>query len=74
MTKPNFKQMTKGELKSYVLAHREDEEAIHELFITRSNPNAKLYPAPLDEESIRIGEEAIRQKIQEIENKRHSAG
>lgn len=63
MTKPNFKEMSRAELRKYILAHREDEEAIHELFINRSNPNAKVYPAPLDEEGIRIMEEAVRRKI-----------
>ena len=60
MTKPNFKEMSRTELRKYILAHREDEEAIHELFINRSNPNAKIYPANLsDEEMLEI----LRRKI-----------
>ena len=73
MRKPNFDQMSRAELKAYVLTHRDDDEAWG-IFLDRRKPSGKLYPAPLDEESIRIGEEAIRQKIQEIENKRQSAG
>lgn len=50
MTKPNFKEMTRRELKKYILTCREDkvarDEALHELFINRSNPNAKIYPPP----------------------------
>ncbi len=29
MTKPNFQQMSKKELRDYVLAHRDDQEAFH---------------------------------------------
>lgn len=68
MNKPNFKEMSRTELRAYIIKTH-DEEAIQELFINRRNPNAKVFPAPVDEESIRIGEEAIRQKIQEIEKK-----
>jgi hypothetical protein len=46
MTKPDFKLMTRKELKKYILAHPTDDEAIGELFINRRNPNAKVYPSP----------------------------
>lgn len=69
MTKPNFNQMSRAELKAYVLTHRDDEEAFR-AFITKPVVRSGPYPAPLDEESIRIGQEAILQKIQEIENRR----
>lgn len=62
MSKPNFKEMSRTELRSYIVATH-DEEAIHELFINRTNPNAKQYPAPLDEEGIRVMEEAIKSKV-----------
>jgi hypothetical protein len=73
--KPNFKEMSKEELIAYVKKHRTDSEAVRELFFNRRSPDetATWYPAPLDEESIRIGEEAIRQKIQEIESKRSAS-
>lgn len=69
MDKPDFNAMSRAELLAYLKEHRTDDEAWR-IFLDRRSPNAKKYPAPLDEESIKIGEEAIRQKIQEIENRR----
>ena len=63
MSKPDFAKMTRSDLKKYIIAHRTDDEAIQELFFHRRNPNATRYPAPLDPESIRITEEAIRDKV-----------
>jgi len=48
MMKPDFQQMTRKELKKYILGHPTDDEAIRELFINRRNPNAKVYPYPYD--------------------------
>ncbi len=48
MTKPDFKQMTRKELKSYIRQHPTDDEAIRELFISRRHPDAKVYPFPYD--------------------------
>lgn len=62
--KPDFKAMPPAELRDYVKEHRNDDEAIYELFVNRRNPNAKKYPAPLDEAGIKIMEEAFRRKIQ----------
>lgn len=62
MTKPNFKEMSRADLRAYIIATH-DEEAIHELFVNRRNPSATKYPAPLDEEGMRIMEEAILRKI-----------
>ena len=67
--KPNFNQMSRAEMLVYLKEHITDDEAWG-IFLDQRNPNAKKYPAPLDEESIRIGEDAIRQKLQEIERKR----
>lgn len=67
MSRPDFAKMTRSELKKYIIAHRTDDEAIQELFVNRRNPNAVKYPAPLDPISIHITEEAIRDKLQEIE-------
>lgn len=69
MNKPNFKEMSRADLRAYIVATH-DEEAIQELFVNRRDPNAKKYPAPLDEESIRIGEEAIREKIRSLASPR----
>ena len=63
MTKINYEQMSKEELIAYVKLNRTDDEAIRELFSVRRNPNATRYPAPLDPETIRITEEAIRNKV-----------
>ncbi|WP_009630056.1 DUF6887 family protein [Synechocystis sp. PCC 7509] len=63
MNKPNYKQMSKEDLIAYIKLNRTDDEAIRELFVNRRNPNAKRYPAPLDPETIRITEEAIRNKV-----------
>jgi hypothetical protein len=65
MNKPNFKEMSKSELIAYIKQNRTDDQAIRELFVNRRNPNATWYPAPLDPESIRITEEAIRNRVQE---------
>lgn len=64
MNKPDFKEMSKSELIAYIKQNRTDNEAIRELFVNRRNPNATWYPAPLDPESVRIAEEAIRRKAQ----------
>jgi hypothetical protein len=69
--KPNFQQMSKAELKAYVLEHRDDLEAARHLF-SRRTPGSenKRYPplarnGSLIEENIRIMQEAIQQRIQE---------
>jgi hypothetical protein len=72
LMKPDFNAIPRAELLAYLKEHRDDDEAWG-IFLDRRNPNAQKYPAPLDQESIRIGEEAIRQKIQEIEMRRHAA-
>jgi hypothetical protein len=46
--KPNFQQITRKELKKYILAHPTDDEAIRKLFINRRNPNSKVYPYSYD--------------------------
>jgi hypothetical protein len=46
MTKPNFTQMTRKELKTYIRQQPTDDEAIRELFVNRRDKNAKTYPFP----------------------------
>ncbi len=41
MSKPNFTQMTRKELKTYIRQNPTDDEAIRELFVNRRSPNAK---------------------------------
>jgi len=69
--KPNFEEMSKAELKAYVLSHRDDDEAIRVFFGRRTPPDSEATwygpmctPEGLPiEENIRIAEEAIRQKV-----------
>ncbi|MEG4572977.1 hypothetical protein QUA56_09805 [Microcoleus sp. N3A4] len=70
--KPNFDEMSRSELKAYVLSHRHDDEAIR-IFFGRRNPRdseATWYgPMCTPEglpiaENIRIAEEAIKKKAE----------
>lgn len=65
MTKPDFSQMTRRQLRSYILDHREDDDAI-EALINRGDPNAPLYPFPQTEEDLMQMEEILRRKINEL--------
>ncbi|MFB2836845.1 DUF6887 family protein [Floridanema evergladense] len=44
-TKPNFEAMTKHELRTYILEHREDEKALHAYLdkLHTENPNPRIY-------------------------------
>jgi hypothetical protein len=68
--KPNFAQMSTKELRAYVLAHRQDIEALEILFSRRTpDSQAIIYPSMFTEdgqpieENHHIIEEAIRQRI-----------
>lgn len=54
MTKPNFDAMTKSELRAYVIAHQEDQEAFY-AFADRlqAQPNRVVYPASMTPEEIK---------------------
>jgi hypothetical protein len=60
--KPNFEQMSRSELKAYVLANRNNEEAIRELF-RRRNPHGVRYPMPRSEEELKQMEEIFKRRI-----------
>ncbi len=48
---PNLNQMTNAELKQYISAHRNDEQAFRaalEELISRRDPNAPYQPYPFD--------------------------
>jgi hypothetical protein len=48
---PNLNQMTNAELKQYISAHRNDEEAFRaalEELISRRDPNAAYQPYPFE--------------------------
>ncbi|MBW4634345.1 MAG: hypothetical protein KME30_21265 [Iphinoe sp. HA4291-MV1] len=74
--KPNFAQMSKAELKAYVLANRDDIEAIRFLFQIPLGMEVKRYPPMYDEdglpieENIRLAEEAIRERVEEVNRNR----
>lgn len=77
MTELNFETMSRVELRNYLNSHRDDSQAWDAFFAKlgqdRSISQNQWYPAPLDSDSIRITEEAIKQKIKEIEGKEKSA-
>ncbi|MEB3355341.1 MAG: hypothetical protein VKK04_01245 [Synechococcales bacterium] len=54
--------MSRQELRAYVLAHRDDDEAIAAL-ISRGNPNAPKYPFPQTEADLRQMDDLLRQKL-----------
>ena len=68
--KPNFEEMTQAELKTYVLSHRDDDDAIRVFFGRRNPPDSEAtWYGPMCtpegvtiEENIRIAEEAIRKR------------
>ncbi|MEG4813856.1 DUF6887 family protein [Microcoleus sp. K5-D4] len=70
--KPNFEEMSRSELKAYVLSHRDDDEAIRIFFGRRNPPDSKATwygpmcnaeGAPIAE-NIRIAEEAIKKRVE----------
>jgi hypothetical protein len=62
MTKPDFSTMTRQELRAYVLAHREEDDAI-EALIKRGNPNSPKYPFPQTDEDFREMEQILNKKL-----------
>ncbi len=67
--KSKFDEMSIKELRTYVLDHRDDMEALDTLVSRRSpDSEATWYPAPLTPETIKITEEAIKQRIKEVDN------
>ena len=60
-----FDTMTKAELRAYVLAHRDDEEAFQALLSRRTpDETAMWYPAPLNEKGVEVMEDAFRKKFE----------
>ena len=62
MTKPEFSRMTRQELRAYILAHRDDDDAI-EALIKRGNPNSPTYAFPQSEEDLREMEKILKRKL-----------
>ncbi len=63
MTKPDFSKMTRQQLRAYILAHRDDDEAI-EALIKRGNPNSPKYRFPETDEDLREMEEILKRKLE----------
>ncbi|NER23420.1 MAG: hypothetical protein F6J86_34555 [Symploca sp. SIO1B1] len=67
---PNFQTMTVQELKSYVLSHREDDEAFYAyLDRVRERENRVVYPPLKSLEDLEKYPEIIEQMRQESGNK-----
>jgi hypothetical protein len=62
MTKPDFNQMSRQELRAYVLAHRDDDEAI-EALIKRGNPDSPVYPFPQTDDDLKAMGEILAKKL-----------
>ena len=58
--RPNFDLMTRQELKAYVLAHRDDAEAIRSLFNRRTPDETAIWYSTNNHQEV---EEIFRQKI-----------
>ncbi len=65
--KPNFKTMSRKELKAYVLQHRDDKEALQALMSRRSPDSEATWYNFADNQE--VSKEILRQKINnEISN------
>jgi hypothetical protein len=62
MMKPDFSQMTRQDLRAYVLAHRDDDDAI-EALIERRNPNSPKYRFPKNDEDLTEMEKILKRKL-----------
>lgn len=62
MMKPDFSQMTRPELRAYILANREDDDAIAAL-IERGNPNSPTYPCPQSYDDLPAMAEILKSRL-----------
>lgn len=62
MVKPDFSQMSRQELRAYILANRDDDDAI-EALIRIGNPDSPVYPFPNTEEDVKAMEEILKRKL-----------
>ncbi|NJR48760.1 MAG: hypothetical protein HC780_03560 [Leptolyngbyaceae cyanobacterium CSU_1_3] len=62
MTKPDFSQMPRQELRVYTLAHREEDEAI-EALIRVGNPDSVVYPFLQTDEDLKAMGEILKRKL-----------
>jgi hypothetical protein len=70
---PNFEAMTSKELIAYALTHREDVEPLRILYNRRTPDEEATWYGPFVtadgtpiEENIRVAEEAIKQRIEQV--------
>lgn len=72
--KPNFDTMSIAELRTYLLSHRDDDEAFYKLAdrLEASADDSNLYPIPDTPENIAIMEAAIEEHLKKLEQKRKS--
>jgi hypothetical protein len=78
--RPNFEAMTNKELIAYALAHREDVEPLRVLYSRRTPDSEATWYGPMVtadgtpiEENIRIAEEAIRQRIEQANERKQDS-
>jgi hypothetical protein len=62
MMKPDFSSMNRQELRAYILAHRDDDDAI-EALIKRGNPNSPKFRFPQTDQDLREMEEILHRKL-----------
>jgi len=69
--KPNFDGMSIAELRAYLLAHRDDNEAFYKLAdrLEASSDTTEPYPMPDTPETIAMMETAIQEHIRQLEEK-----
>ena len=60
--KPDFSKMTRQELQAYILANREDDEAIAAL-IQRGNPNSPKFPFPKTDADLKEMQEILHNRL-----------
>jgi len=67
--KPDFETMSKAELRSYVMAHRDDNEAFYKLVdrLKADNKDAIRYPCPKNPEDWAKVPELIEEQIKKLE-------
>jgi len=65
--KPNFSVMTKGELRTYVIAHPDDKTAFH-AFVDRFTAEAttETFDLPKSNAEVKEVERLIRQKLEQL--------
>ncbi len=66
MTKNDLSQMSRLDLRAYILEHRDDDEAI-EALIRMGNSNSPVYPFPQTDEDLQFMQEILREKLSRTE-------